>query len=149
MKIVVVSISSPLLIGVYKDDTLIEEIKQDGKTSDILPMIFHSLLGKYSISSIYYVSSPGSYMAIKVAYIFLKTISIVKNIPLKAVSGFEFNNQSPIKALGKKYFIYDNNDIKVDFVDDISKIQPFSLPSSIKNIDILEDSLPSYNLPVV
>ena len=41
-------------------------------------------------------------MAIKVAYLFLKTISISKNIELESCSGFEFNKNSPIKALGKK-----------------------------------------------
>ena len=40
-------------------------------------------------------------MAIKVAYIFLKTISITRSIDLYACEGFEFNQNSPIKALGK------------------------------------------------
>ncbi|XPV52291.1 MAG: hypothetical protein ACNI3H_07725 [Halarcobacter ebronensis] len=61
-------------------------------------------------------------MAIKVAYIFLKTLRITKNIPLYASNGFNFNNNSPIKALGKKYFIKEDDIIKVDFLDNDIKI---------------------------
>ena len=73
VSVVVVSISSPILIGIYKDDILIDTIQSEGKTSDILPSIFDELLKKYSITNIYYANGPGSYMAIKISYVFLKT----------------------------------------------------------------------------
>lgn len=111
----VISIANPLLIGIYKDKVLIEEINKEGMTSDILPTIFENLLEEYDIKRVTYVNTPGSYMAIKVAYVFLKTISITKNIEFFACSGFEFNENSPIKALGKKYFINSATGIKVDF----------------------------------
>lgn len=118
-------------------------------TSDILPIIFEEILNKYDIDNIYYVNTPGSYMAIKVAYVFLKTLSIVKNIPLKACSGFEFNGNSPIKALGKKYFINDENGVKVDFLDNNCTISDFKLPEVLESINFSDETLPIYNLPAV
>ena len=120
LDILVISIANPILVGVYRDQELIENIQCEGKTSDILPEIFDKILDKYEeIDSICYVNGPGSYMAIKVAYIFLKTIAITKNIPLLATSGFAFNNNTPIKALGKKYFFKAPDDtIKIDFLED-------------------------------
>lgn len=152
VKVIIISISNPILIGVYEDDILIKTISQEGKTSDILPLLFDQLLEQYNITEIFYVNGPGSYMAIKIAYIFLKTISIVKNLELYALSGFDFNNNSPIKALGKKYFfreIDDNKEnITMKFLDN-HKIEEFSLPENIKNINYNTDTLPEYNLPAV
>ena len=103
----------------------------------------------YDISKIIYVNSPGSFMAIKVAYLFLKTICITKNIELNAIDGFEFNENSPIKALGKKYFIKIDNEIKVDFLEKDSIICDFKLPMCIEKYNFNKETLPIYNLPAV
>ena len=76
IEVLVITISNPLLIGIYENKQLIKEHKLDGKTSDLLPSLFDQLLKDYNINKIIYVNSPGSFMSIKVAYIFLKTISI-------------------------------------------------------------------------
>ncbi len=150
VSIVVVSISSPILIGIYENNVLIDSIQNEGKTSDVLPLIFDELLQKYTISNIYYANGPGSYMAIKISYIFLKTLSITKKIPLKAVSGFVFNDNSPIKALGKKYFFNGQDDkITIDFIEDLEELKDFKLPNDISNISFSEDTLPNYHLPAV
>jgi len=149
IEVLVISISKPLLIGIYENKKLIKEHKLEGKTSDLLPSLFKELLKEFNIKRISYVNSPGSYMAIKVAYIFLKTISISKNIELMACNGFEFNQNSPIKALGKKYFIQNKNEIKVDFLEKDDIIRDFKLPNSIDKINFNKQTLPIYNLPAV
>lgn len=150
LSILVISISNPILIGVYENNKLIDTIKSEGKTSDILPSIFDDLLKKHNIKNIYYVNGPGSYMAIKIAYIFLKTLSITKQISFKAASGFKFNENSPIKALGKKYFFNRQDDkITIDFIEDLEELKDFKLPSDISNISFSEDILPNYHLPAV
>ena len=149
IEILVITISNPLLIGIYENKRLIKEHQLDGKTSDLLPSLFEELLKEYDIKKIVYVNSPGSFMAIKVAYIFLKTISITKGIELNACEGFEFNQNSPIKALGKKYFIKDGKNIKVDFLEKDCIIYDFELPISIEKCNFNEETLPIYNLPAV
>jgi len=147
--ILVISISSPIKIGIYKDNILIDNIEKEGMTSDILPIIFKELLGKYEIKTITYVNTPGSYMAIKVAYVFLKTLCIVKNIKLNAASGFLFNENSPIKALGKKYFFNKNDKVIIDFLEEKSIISDFKLPKSLDKTKFSSETLPIYNLPAV
>lgn len=149
IEVLVITISNPLLIGVYEKKKLIQEFRLDGKTSDLLPELFEDLLKDYDISKIIYVNSPGSFMAIKVAYLFLKTICITKNIELNAIDGFEFNENSPIKALGKKYFIKIDNEIKVDFLEKDSIIRDFKLPMCIEKYNFNKETLPIYNLPAV
>ena len=150
VKIVVISIATPILVGIYEDNNLIKTISQDGKTSDILPLIFKNLLKQYNIIEIIYINGPGSFMAIKVAYIFLKTLSIIHKIPLKACDGFSFNNNTPIKALAKKYFFKDKDGkIHIDFLEDTNILRNYTLPSNLDSIKFDEDSLPKYNLPAV
>jgi len=149
IEILVITISNPLLIGIYENKKLIKEHNLDGKTSDLLPSLFDELLKEYDINKIIYVNSPGSFMSIKIAYIFLKTISIIKNIELRACVGFEFNENSPIKALGKKYFTKHGNEIKVDFLEKDCIIRDFKLPMCIEKYNFNEETLPIYNLPAV
>ena len=149
IEVLVISISNPLLIGIYENKQLIKEHKLEGKTSDLLPSLFEKILKEYDFQRINYVNSPGSYMAIKVAYIFLKTISISKNIELMACNGFEFNQNSPIKALGKKYFKQDENGIKVEFLEKDDILRDFKLPKNIDKINFNKQTLPIYNLPAV
>lgn len=103
--VVAVVISKPMLIGVYENGLLIERIEKEGMTSDVLPSVFNELLDKYEINSIIYSKGPGSFMAIKLAYVFFKTLQITKNIRLLAADGFYFNSNAPIKAVGNSYFV--------------------------------------------
>ncbi len=146
----VISIANPILIGIYRDGTLEKIIEKDGKTSDILPNAVDNILQTTSIDEIIYVNGPGSYMSIKITYIFLKTLSITLNIPFMAISGFDVNNNSPIKALGQKYFFLTRNkEIKMRFLEENEVVNNFELPKKINyNLCIL-DTLPNYQLPAV
>lgn len=148
VSILVVSIASPLLVGVYKNDKLIKKFEIDGKTSDILPLTYDKITKEFNIDKIYYVNGPGSYMSIKVSYIFLKTISIVEKKEFYSILGFELNNNSPIKALGKKYFKYINNEVKIELLND-DRLESFELPDSLENISFSKDTLPRYVLPAI
>lgn len=149
IEVLVISISRPLKIGLYENSKLIKIFEDDGKTSDVLPSIFDDILKKYKLEKIYYVNSPGSYMAIKVAYIFLKSLAITRDIEFYAASGFHFNENSPIKALGKKYFMNNNGEIIIDFLEENSIIQDFKLPEVLEYKIFTSDTLPIYNLPAV
>ncbi len=149
VSILVISISNPILIGIYDESNLIEKISLDGKTSDALPKAFENILNRYNLKTIFYVNGPGSYMSIKVSYIFLKTLAIVKHLDFRATNGFHFNEGTAIKALGKKYFLKDLDDkITIDFLEQ-NDIKDFKLPNSIDDSIFTKDTLPNYNLPAV
>ena len=150
ISVLVIPISNPILVGIYEDNDLVEIISNDGKTSNVLPIIFNNLLEKYTIKNIFYANGPGSYMAIKVAYLFLKTLSITKELNFQSADAFNFNDNSPIKALGKKYFFKVQNDkIITDFLKNEEDIKEFVLPEKLNKNIFKEDTLPNYNLPAV
>ena len=60
-----ITLSSPIQVGVYKDNKLIDTIISEEKSSDILPKIYRELSNTYEIKKLFYANGPGSFMAKK------------------------------------------------------------------------------------
>jgi hypothetical protein len=144
--VVAIVISKPLKVGVYKNNKLVETIEKDGFTSDILPIIFDEILKKYEINSIIYSKGPGSFMAIKLSYLFFKTLEIAKGIKFLAADGFYFNKNKPIKAVGKSYFVKKEGIITLE---KNLKDGEFFLPEILNKNDFSKDTAPLYVLNAV
>jgi len=147
-KILIISISSPLLIGVYRDGVLIETIEKSEKISETLLKVLTELYKKYKYKRVIYTSGPGSYMAIKLTYITLRSLEILKEITFEACEAFELNGNNPIKAMGKLYFIKEKETIITKKFDEVLE-QRFALPSMLSEVTILENNRPLYILPAV
>ena len=146
--ILLVALSSPIQIGVYENNRLIDTIISDKKSSDILPVIYSDLLKKYNIDRLFYANGPGSFMAIKVAYLFLKSISILKNIPLFATDAFKFNNNAPIKAIGKLCFVKISSEIKTQKLEIVPEAN-FTLPDVLDYNEFTTNTTPLYMIEAV
>ncbi len=146
--ILLVALTSPIKIGVYEDKELIETIESHEKSSDILPSIFKGLFEKYNPQNLFYANGPGSFMAIKVAYIFLKSLSILKKIPLYATDAFYFNENQPIKAVGKLYFVKIQSEIKTQKIDVAVEVS-FNLPNKLHPKEFSTNTAPMYMIGAV
>jgi hypothetical protein len=146
--LVFITLSSPILVGVYEDNILIESISSSEKSSDVLPKIFDELSRKYEIKKLFYANGPGSFMAIKIAYIFLKSISILKNIPLFATDAFYFNKNQPIKAIGKLFFVKISSEIKTQKLE-IAPEVGFMLPDVLEYSGFSTAAAPLYGIGAV
>jgi len=147
--VLVISLGSPLLVGVYSDAKLIKSFVKEEKTSDILPIIFDEILKEFEIENLFFAKGPGSFMAIKITYIFLRTLSITLRIPIFASDGFNFNKNSPIKAVGSRFFMKKNDNITVEILKDSSKVKSFELPDILDKTIFSADVEPLYVLPAV
>jgi len=147
--IVVIALAQPILIGIYEESSLIETYEREEKSSEYIPTIFEVLLEKYDITSITYANGPGSFMAIKMSYLFFKTLEIVKGIKLKAVSAFAFNNNSPIKAMGKLYFHLDDDKIAIRSLEEGVECTTMHLPQTLQTLTYCQENTPNYSVPAV
>lgn len=146
---IVIALGSPVHVGIYDESgNLAEAISNDGLGSDVLPIIFDDLLNRYTLRRLAYANGPGSFMGIKVAYLFLKTLAIVRNIPLLAIDGFFFNENHPIKAVGKLYFVKNSTAITMEPLSD-PILKGFKLPGSIDLKNFNADSTPYYGIDAV
>lgn len=146
---VVIALGNPLRIGIYdQQGDIVEEVTTEEMGSDALPKIFEDLLNRYTFAHLIYANGPGSFMGIKVTYLFLKTLSIVKNIPLLALDGFFFNQNNPIKAVGKLYFVKNSNTISLQPLEE-PILSGFELPRKICAENFNTDNAPSYGIDAV
>ncbi|HUH42137.1 MAG TPA: hypothetical protein VLZ29_03395 [Sulfurimonas sp.] len=148
VEVVFVTLSSPILIGIYENAKLIKTISSEEKSSEILPIIFSEISKQYSVKSLFYANGPGSFMAIKIAYIFLKSMSILKNIPLYATDAFYFNENQPIKAIGKLYFVKISSEIKTQKLEIVSKTK-FTLRDVLDYSEFSTTNTPLYGIEAV
>jgi tRNA A37 threonylcarbamoyladenosine modification protein TsaB len=135
-------------IGFYRDGKLIETKEYQGLTSDILLPILEDILNRYSVKSIIYTNGPGSHMSTKIAFVLLKTLNIIREIPLFSTSAFELNGNKPIKALGKLYFIKEKETIITKRFDTSIK-EEFFMPKELKDISISKNIEPNYFISAV
>ncbi len=148
MDVVLVALATPILVGIYKEGELVHTITSEEKTSEALPLIFQDILGRYTIRTVYFARGPGSFMSIKLVYIFLRTLQIAQGITLKACDAFAFNGGAPIKATGNLFFVKENGKIVTKIVRD-AKIQEFRLPRRLEELSCEEEVSPLYILPAV
>jgi len=146
--ILLIALSSPIQIGIYENNKLIDTISSENKSSDILPILYKQIFEKYSIERLLYANGPGSFMAIKVAYIFLKSISILKKIPLFATDAFYFNENEPIKAIGKLCFVKISSEIKTQKLE-IAPSMEFKLPDVLDYNEFSTTATPLYGIGAV
>jgi tRNA A37 threonylcarbamoyladenosine modification protein TsaB len=147
-ELLIISISSPLLIGIYEEGELIQTISSESKTSEVLLPLIKECLDRYDISTMIYTRGPGSYMAIKLTYIMLKTIEIMRGIKCVGCSGFALNGGEPIKAIGNLYFIKEKETIMTKKYEQPVNVK-FTLPQSIHDLELDEESTPDYMIPAV
>lgn len=146
--VLLIALSSPIQIGIYENTKCINTISSDEKSSDVLPLIFDDILSKYNVEKLLYANGPGSFMAIKVAYIFLKSLSILKKIPLFATDAFYFNENQPIKAIGKLCFVKMASEIKTQKLEIVPESQ-FLLPDVLDYNEFSKTVTPLYNIGAV
>ena len=146
--LLLIALSSPIQIGIYEDGKLIKSIKSEEKSSDVLPKIYEDLLKEYDVKKLFYANGPGSFMAIKIAYIFLKSLSILKDIPLYATDAFKFNNNKPIKAIGKLCFVKIASEIKTQKLETVPEAS-FMLPDVLDYNEFSNIATPLYGIGAV
>ncbi len=147
-QLLVIGVTSPLKAALYRDGECLESVTLEGKSSEVLPGLLHDILYRYKLKEIYYANGPGSFMAIKVTYVMLKTLSIALDIPLFAADAFTFNGNRPIKAIGKSCFVKKDGEISI-VSGCIAEENSFEVPKRLEKSLFTGESEPLYVLPAV
>jgi hypothetical protein len=136
------------MVGVYDQNRLIKTFESAKPSSEALSEIFDEILHSYNIDTLLYTNGPGSFMSIKVSYVFLKSLSIALEVPLLACDGFTFNANLPIKALGSQWFFKEKEGIvlKQNLKNETAQ---FTLPLILDKSLFDGNNEPFYILPAV
>jgi tRNA A37 threonylcarbamoyladenosine modification protein TsaB len=146
--VLLIALSSPIQIGIYQENKLIDSISSQEKSSDVLPLLFKNIFESYNVKKLFYANGPGSFMAIKIAYIFLQSMSVLKKIPLFATDAFNFNNNEPIKAIGKLCFVKIASEIETQKLETVPEAK-FMLPDVLDYAEFSTNTTPLYSIGAV
>jgi len=141
-------ISIPIQIAIYQDNIRIVTDELEGRASEVLLPYLEKILQNYDIERIIYVNGPGSYMAIKLTYIALKSIQMIRDIPFDGCSAFELNDARAVRAMGSLYFIKEKETIMTQKFDEKVK-QEYNMPDNLSQVSLEDDNKPCYILPAV
>ncbi len=145
MTLLLNALASPILLGLYEDEILQKRFESSEKASEFLPVILEQILREFTLERLIYANGPGSYMGIKISYISLKTLSIVRGLPLLAVSAFELNNNAPIRANNNLCFVRQGENIVLKECE----AGEFFLPHNLKGLNLSDNNEPFYVLSAV
>ena len=146
--LLILTISTPLQVGLYRNGSLQQRIVSERKISESLNGILMDVMDRSPLDRILYVRGPGSYMAIKLTYIMLRTLQVVRGIPFAGCSAFSFNGGRPVKAIGSLYFVKEKETIITRKFDETIE-QRFELPETLAGLSIDAEATPDYLLPAV
>lgn len=147
--LVLFSVSSPVLCGIYEDLELKEDRSFECKSMDALTEILYTLRDR-KINRIFYAKGPGSFTAIKLTHIFLQTLKIASGVEIFSTDAFYFNSNAPIKAFGNQYFVKkENEEIMLESFENGVVEQVFALPQKIHIEDFSIENQPLYVLPPI
>jgi len=120
--LVINPICSPMGFALYRNGKLAEEWKRRGYVSENLAEEIKELLERLELQEIVYINGPGSYMGIKLTYILLKTLEMLKGISFSACSAFALNGGHPLKAMGELYFVKEKETIITQVIKENIKL---------------------------
>jgi len=141
-------IAVPIQLGMYREEKRMEIRLLEGQCSEVLLPELEKIMGSYRIKRVLYVNGPGSYMAIKLTYIMLKTLEMLRGVHFDGFSAFALNGGKPIKAMGSLYFTKEKETIMTQKFDHKVK-QEFWLPDYLSALSLDEENRPHYILPAV
>lgn len=138
----------PAKIGIYDNNlNLVKSYEINNYVSVELSSVIQEILQEFNISELIYANGPGSFMSLKIAYVFFSTLSLVLNIPLKATSAFSFSKQKLIKA--NNNFCFALNEYGEIILKAVSNYKcDLCLPVKLQ-ISYESDNLPNYFIPAV
>lgn len=113
--------------------------------SESLAKVLNDVCKKNIINRLIYVNGPGSFMGLKIAYVMLKSFSIIKKCDFLCIDGFELSKGEPIRATKTMSFVKSidkNGALNIE----LKNVQPGNI-SLLKDISLLKfsnNTLPQY-----
>ncbi|MDR3347856.1 MAG: hypothetical protein LBN32_04505 [Helicobacteraceae bacterium] len=113
--VLLISAAQPAKLAVYDDRfACIERLENALPLSEWLYGAMKSIVQRYNVARVAYARGPGSFMGLKLGYLFMRSFSLAARIPFVAASSFDLTSGAPIKAHGKRWFVIKDGAIAIE-----------------------------------
>ncbi|MDR1911972.1 MAG: glycoprotease [Helicobacteraceae bacterium] len=144
--ILLIGATKPARLAVYNESgEALEFFEIDKPLSEGLFSIMKAIDIRFNIVKVLYARGPGSFMGLKLGYIFLKTFAFARDIPFLATDSFNLSGDRPILAHGKRRFVKKDKRIEIEIFD--APFEESLKPPNRLDITLFDDqTLPNYIL---
>lgn len=149
VSVLLISATRPMRLAVY-DETgaRIESHESDAPATESLYPLFKSIDDRYEITRLAYAKGPGSFMGLKLGYVFLQSFALARKLPFTAASSFALSGGNPVHAHGKRWFTQRGDQVGVQTFE----VAPEAslLPPERIDFSVFEPACePEYLMPAV
>lgn len=145
--LLLLTIAKPTVVALYDENNrFLKSYAFEEKITDGLYKTVKEIERSFEIVRVAYANGPGSFMGLKLGYVFLQTYSAVRDIPFVATESFTFADK--IHSNGKRWFVKSVDSVDLIVLDD----SPIDMPNLPERLDLMlfSDSVePNYILPAV
>ena len=147
--LLLISAIKPFVLAVYDErNELIEQHASDQHLTTALYMITSEIDARYCVTKVAYIRGPGSFMGLKLGFVFMRSFALARGIDFTAADSFALTADRPVFSHKNRYFVKENGVISVQRFDQPQPnflIPPLALDTTIFNAD----TLPQYILGAI
>lgn len=147
--VLLISASRPMRLAVYdRVGAKLESFESDAPATESFYPLFKAIDEKYAIEKLAYARGPGSFMGLKLGYVFMQTLALARNLPFTAASSFVLSDGAPVQAHGKRWFAQEANGIGVKLFE--AAPEDRLLPPDRLDLNLFDTNTePDYFMPAV
>lgn len=147
--VLLISASRPMRLAVYdRAGAKLESFESDAPATESFYPLFKAIDEQYAIEKLAYARGPGSFMGLKLGYVFMQTLALARNLPFAAASSFALSGGAPVHAHGKRWFVPQGNEVSVQTFDPAPENR--LLPPDRLDLSLFDTNTePDYLMPAV
>ena len=112
--LLLLSAQTPLCVGLYDaSGVLVRRYERTGQISQVLYPLFREIGAEFEVVALAYARGPGSFMGLKLGFVFLRSFAIAKKIPMRSASSFFFSAGAPIVATRHSAYLLSDDKISL------------------------------------
>ncbi|MDR2151963.1 MAG: hypothetical protein LBO72_03995 [Helicobacteraceae bacterium] len=116
--ILLIGATKPARLGVYNENgDRLENFTIEAPLTEGLYPLMKSIDERFKITKLLYARGPGSFMGLKLSYLFCKSFAIARDIPFLAADSFALSGGKPILSRQNRRFTKNADTIEIEIFD--------------------------------
>ncbi|GHV10482.1 glycoprotease [Campylobacterota bacterium] len=149
VSLLLLSATRPTRLAIYGEDGgVIEQFQSDLPLTESLYDAIKAFDEAYAIERVLYARGPGSFMGLKLGYLFLRSFALGRGIDFLAADSFALSGGAPIHSHSKRWFVLENGSAAIRSFDS-APAEVLSPPERLDLTLFSAETAPNYILSAV
>jgi tRNA A37 threonylcarbamoyladenosine modification protein TsaB len=147
--VLLISAAKPCFFALYDENgEMIEQESCDKPLTESLYVLMSAAERRYSIKRVLYVNGPGSFMGLKLGFVFMRTFALAREIDFAACDSFAITGGAPVFSHKNRWFVKNGSSIELIRFENPPENRLIP-PKKLNMANFSGDTTPCYLLPAV